>query len=62
MSAKSTAHPTPRHRFLFSRTTIVVALIAVAFIFFATVVKYPLIFGPEKTESAAPTPPATEVH
>lgn len=61
MSAKSAAHPTPRHRFFFSRTTIVLSLVFVAFMFMLTVVKYPLIFGPERTDSSAPTPPATEV-
>lgn len=62
MSAKSAAHATPRHRFFFSRTSIIIALIAVALMFFLTVVKYPLIFGPERTDAIAPTPPATEVH
>lgn len=62
MSAKSAAHPTQRSNSFFSRKAIVITIVAIAVMFLLTVVKYPLIFGPEKaSQEAAPTPPTTEI-
>ena len=61
MSSKSAAHSTPRTHSFFTRKVIVITIIAVAVMFLLTVVKYPLIFGPEKSASDVPAPPTTEV-
>lgn len=61
MSAKSSAQPTGHSHGIFNRKFGIVAALISALIFSFIVMKYPLIFGSEKTESLAPSAPKTEI-
>lgn len=55
MSSKSAAHPAIHGKSIFSRKTILIAVIAVAVMFFITVSYYPLIFGSENKTDLSKT-------
>lgn len=59
MSAKSTAQHPIHTQGIFNRKFGIFAVVVIGIVFVLTILKYPLIFGPEKT--AEPIMPATQI-
>lgn len=60
MSHKSAAHPAVHGHTLFSRKTILIAVLFVAAMFFVTITYYPLIFNSQNNVDQ-PMPPRTPI-
>lgn len=59
MSAKSSAQPQVQSKGIFNRKFGILAAVIIAFVFFFTIMMYPLIFGPEKATGLVP--PSTQI-